>query len=171
MWYECKIIIGIVWLQCLISRYFQRLEIIVGIVQMLKPSQHSARTNEQNIFGAAGTLMTRHIGDGGCHMTHLPITSDIQLPPSWAPECPTTLRPSITSTFPQLFYYLEYNPTFWNAQWQDLVLVYNSSNLEVFYASCETVVALDPRGTAVIELHSNQRRNLIDFPSHSILTV
>lgn len=40
-----------------------------------------------------------------------------------------------------------------------------------FCTSCEMVAAVGPREIAVIELHSNQRRNLIDFPTHSTLMV
>lgn len=82
-------------------------------------------------------------------------------------------NPSVTSTFlPALF--IIHNIISLSGMHSSKILPLSTTALfqrPFFCTSCEMVVALGPRETAVIELHSNQRRHLIDFPTHSTLMV
>lgn len=90
--------------------------------------------------------------------------------PSWATEGLTIQTPMWPVHFPVLF--IIHNIISPSGMHSSKILPLSTIALfqrPFFCTSCEMVVALGPRGTAVIELHSNQRRNLIDFPTHSTL--
>ena len=144
-----------------------------GSVQMLKISTYPKPVTRIHVFGAAGTFMPRHMEDNECHLTPLSRTSVIQAPSqpshrrSYHPknQCHDYISPAL---------FIIHNITPLSGTHSGRILPLSTTALiqkSFFGTSCETVVSLGPRGTAVIELHSNQRRNLIDFPTHSTLMV
>lgn len=133
--------------------------------------QHLAKTSDQNIsIWASGTFMPRHMEDNGYHLTPLSGTvnaflAELQkaLPPK--PQYHQYITPAL---------FIIHNIISPSGMHSSKILPLSTTALfqrPFFCTSCEMVVALGPKGTAVIELHSNQRRNLIDFPTHSTLMV
>lgn len=138
---------------------------------MLKTSTCPKPVTRIYVFGAAGTLMPKHV-DNWCHLTPLSRTPVMKLFRSWATEGLTTLKNSHEYTPPDLF--IIHNITPLSGTHTSRILPLSETALtqrSFFSTSHETDFALGPRGTAVIELYSNQERNLIDFPTHSTFMV
>lgn len=134
-------------------------------VQMLMTS-----TYPKPLTRASGTFMPRHMEDTGYYLAPLSRTvnafpAELQKVLLPKPQCHQYISPALL---------IIHNIISLSGMHSSKILPLSTTALfqrPFFCTFCEMVVALGPREMAVIELHSNQRRDLIDFPTHSTLMV